>query len=426
MPEFVELLFTPLIGGLKSVEMNGEEYKRAILHGKGIDGSSVRLAPIERSDLLLKPIKETYFQMPGEDTSGKVLCDIYAPAERVEDFDKEEENPLSPRTMLKRVIEAKEKELRCCFVASFEMEFFLLKDGEFLDRVGYFSPQPLDRSVDLRREIIRNLTESEVAWTYTHHEVSTGQYEVCLRHESALRMADNAAKFRYIAKNTAHQRGVDLTFMPKPFPGINGSGMHIHMSLMKENDNLFYGGGSDRISLLAKHFAGGVLHHAKALAAFLASTVNSYKRLVPGHEAPINLTWGHMNRSALIRVPTFNDAASARLEIRAPDPLTNPYLALAALLAAGSHGIQEKIDPGEPCTVNTYVYGEYDTLPRDLGEALQALGQDRVLEEALGHEALEWYRRMKMDEWKKYREAHEVWEPSLITKWERDRYLDLF
>lgn len=426
MPDFVELLFTPLVGGLKCVEVSGDEYEKATLSGKGIDGSSVRLAPIERSDLLLRPVEDSYFKVPEEDASGKALCDIYAPAERVEDFGKEKEYHLSPRTILKKVLRAREEELGCRFVASLEMEFFLLKDGEFLDRTGYFAPQPRDRSIDLRHEILRNIGKAGVAWTYTHHEVSTGQYEVCLHHELALKMADNATKFRYIAKNTAHRRGLNLTFMPKPFPEINGSGMHIHMSLMKEKDNLFYGGDTERISPLAKHFVGGILQHAEALAAFLASSVNSYKRLVPGYEAPINLTWGHMNRSALIRVPTFNDAGAARLEIRAPDPFTNPYLALAALLAAGFHGIQEEIDPGDPCAVNTYVDGEYETLPSDLGEALEALSQDTVLKEALGREAVERYRRMKMAEWEEYREAHEVWDPSSITQWERDRYIDYF
>lgn len=424
-PPIVEMQFTNLAGELKSVDLTYERFRESVRLGKGVDGSSVHMAPLERSDLIIKPIMESYFRVPwNEGRTARVLCDIFKPAERVSEFAREKEYELSPRCILKRNL-ASAKEEGYEFVTSAEMEFFALKDGEFLDRAPYFAPPPYDRGAELRRETLITMTKVGVRGEYLHHEVATGQYEITLRHGNALRTADNVMTFKYVAKNIAARAGALITFMPKPFAGMNGSGMHIHMSLRRAKANAFYG--REMLSKLARHFIAGVLAHAKALSALAAPTVNSYKRLVAGYEAPVYICWGFMNRSAMIRVPSFNSKRSARVELRMPDPTCNPYLTQAAILASGLHGIRERMDPGDAMTDNAYESGgDLDELPGTLKEALGGLRKDRVIMNALGEAAAQKYIQTKTREWEEYERINPDWDHATITHWETERYLERF
>jgi glutamine synthetase len=425
VPTIVELQFTNLLGELKSIDLEYSRFKEAIKLGKGIDGSSVGLTPVEESDLILKPIMETFFWLPwNRIEAARVLCDIFQPAKNVKEFGKEKEHEYSPRYILKKVLEENRRE-GYEFITSAEMEFFTLDQGKPLDEAGYFSPPPLDKGTSLRREIMKTLMKVGVQCEYLHHEVSIGQYEVSLKHDSALKTADKIMTFKYVAKNLAAQKGLLLTFMPKPFTGMNGSGMHIHMSLRRGRRNSFYGEGG--ISSEAKYFIGGILTHAKALAALAAPTVNSYKRLVAGYEAPVYLCWGFMNRSALIRVPSFNSRKAARIELRMPDPKCNPYLVKAGILAAGMHGIRERMNPGEPFTKNAFENAEgMEHLPLTLKDALLELERDKVIVEALGEGAVKKYISLKMREWRDYEKIHPNWTPLEITEWEKNKYLNSF
>lgn len=421
----VEMQFTNLAGELKSIDVAYERYKGSLRLGKGFDGSSVNLAPLERSDLILKPIQETYFAVPWDKRRiARVLCDVFKPAEEVSQFGHEKECELSPRHILKRGLEDAKKE-GYDFVTSAEMEFFLLRGGEPVDRAFYFAPPPFDRGAELRRRIMTAITSVGVAGEYLHHEVATGQYEITLGHDNALRTADKVMAFKYIAKNVASTAGASITFMPKPFAGMNGSGMHLHMSLARNKGNAFYGG--EMLSELAKQFIAGILRHAKALCALAAPTVNSYKRLVAGYEAPVYICWGYMNRSAMIRVPSFNSKASARIEIRMPDPMCNPYLTQAAILASGLDGIKNRIDPGSPMTSNVFRSEEkLDRLPGTLKDALDHLTNDHVIMKALGEPAAKVYVEDKMHEYEEYNKANPSWNPTTITPWETERYLERF
>jgi glutamine synthetase len=230
-------------------------------------------------------------------------------------------------------------------------------------------------------------------------------------------------RFRYIAANLAAQRGYVFTPMPKPFVGMNGSGMHIHMSLFKGKRNLFFGK-EERISGLARNFIGGLLEHSKALAAFAAPSINSYKRLVAGYEAPVYVAWGHMNRSTLIRIPAFSTQRTARVELRTPDPTCNPYLTQAAMLVAGMDGIERELDPGEPSSLNVYNENEgLDTLPPTLAAAIEELKKDKVLAQRIGRQAIEHYARLKLKEWEDFRREND-WKLDEITPWEYRRYLN--
>lgn len=418
----VELQFTTLLGRFKSIDVSSKRFEASIKSGKVIDGSSVHMAQVERSDLLLKPIEGTYFQLPWDPTVARVLCDVFNPSEKARGFGKE--NEYSPRYVLKKTLE-RAKDLGFKFMTGTEMEFFVLKNGRLLDSAEYFSPTPLDRGASLRREISDTLPIAKMESEYLHHEVSSGQYEICLKYDDALKMADNVVTFRYLAKNLADQRGLLLTFMPKPFEGMNGSGMHIHMSLSNERgDNLFFG--RDTLSDVAKFFIGGILIHAKALAAVATPTVNSYKRLVVGYEAPVYIAWGFMNRSALVRIPSFSSKTAARIELRMPDPSCNPYLVFACILAAGLEGIQKRIEPGEPCGINTFENSEdFEALPRNLEEALIEVSKDPLLADVLGKEAQDKFVTLKRKEWEDYIQLHKSWNPLKITEWEKERYLDI-
>jgi glutamine synthetase len=426
-PGLIELQFIDMTGQLRSIDIDTERFKNAIKLGKIVDGSSINMKPLEKSDLLLKPIMETYFQLPWNSDVARVLCDMYEPAEKVEDFGKEKEFEISPRYALKKMIKRIE-EKGYSFHTSSEMEFFAITENRPYDRAGYMAPPPMDKIASLRREIVKTLSKVNIQGEYTHHEVSTGQYEICFRHNEALKTADNVMTFKYIAKNLASMQNLTLSLMPKPYTGINGSGMHIHMSLFDSEgtENLFFGGG-ELLSKLAIHFMGGILKHARAISALAASTVNSYKRLLAGYEAPVYVCWGYMNRSALIRIQSFNSPQLARIELRMPDPCCNPYLVFAAILAAGLWGISEKVDPGAPWDKNAYFHHEgLEVIPATLKEALDELEKDKLIREALGSSLMDHYLKIKRKEWNEYQKLYPEWNPNEITEWERNKYLDFF
>jgi glutamine synthetase len=453
-PLIVELQFTTLLGELKSIDVDFSRFKDALKIGKGVDGSSVGLAPIEHSDIVLKPIGSTYFKEPWNSGEvGCVLCDIYSPSANVEGFGIEKELELSPRFILKKQV-AKAEEIGLDPLISSENEYFAFKNGQLLDNAGYMSPPPIDRGAPLRRKILKTLKElrigvkrepeKEIDVEYLHHEVSPGQYEISLRYDKALKTADNIMRFRYIASNIAAEEGITLSFMPKPQIGINGSGMHMHMSLKsaKDGTNIFY---DDKKGLSndAKYFIGGILKHAKALAALFAPTVNSYKRLIPGFEAPQYLPkylpkdlvlvggWGWINRSAFIREPYFNTKKAARVEVRGPDPKSS-YLAIAGIIGAGMDGMENKIEPGEPCSEDIFEDAKknpdkYDHLPATLGEAIEELKKDSLVCNVLGPEATQRYTEAKIKEWTDYCKANPgKWNPLEVTEWERAKYLATF
>ena len=425
-PGLVELQFTEITGQLKAIDIDMHRFKKSIELGKIVDGSSINMKPIEKSDLLLKPVMETYFRLPWKPDVARVLCDMYEPAEKVEDFGREKEFEISPRFALKKIIK-NAGDAGYSFHTSSEMEFFAISEKQPYDRAGYMAPPPMDKLANLRREIVRTLSKVNIAGEYTHHENATGQYEICFRHNEALKTADNVMTFKYIAQNLAAMNNQTLSFMPKPYAGINGSGMHIHMSLYDKNDkeDLFFG--KERLSKLAENFMGGILNHARALSALGASTVNSYKRLLAGYEAPVYVCWGYMNRSALIRIPSFNSPEQARVELRMPDPCCNPYLVYAAVLAAGLRGIKEKIDPGPAWEKNAYKYHEGLTvLPATLKEALDELDKDKVVKGALGEKLVNHYLKIKRKEWGEYEKLFPTWNPMEVTEWERDKYMEFF
>jgi len=415
--DFVEMQFVDIYGKLREIDINPERFEESFTQGKVFDGSSVGMAPIEESDLILKPIQKTFFRLPWNNKGARVLCDIFKANKSME------EHELSPRFILKKQLKkAEEKGYK--FFTAVENEFFLLKDGNFLDNAGYFYPTPLDKTKEFREEIFKILKRLGIDVEYMHHEVAPAQGEITLKVKDALETADNTVTFRYIAQNIASKQGLVFTLIPKLKPGINGSGMHIHLSLTNlKGENIFYSK-DDRfgISKIAKSFIAGVLEHFKALAAIVAPSINSRKRLVPGYEAPINKAWGPKNRSALIRIPPFFSKKSARIEFRMPDSTCNPYLAFASLLACGLEGIEKELDPGEACLENTYESSKFESIPGKQEEIINELKKDKTIKQALG-KAFNVYIKIKEEELKDYKKQNPKWNPFEITKWELERYL---
>lgn len=420
----VELQFTDLLGKLRGISITPERYLEAVDKGKVFDGSSVYMAPVECSDLVLKPISGTALRLPWDPTTARVLCDIYIADSCMREYE------VSPRFILKRSIE-KAKEMGYEFYTAVENEFFILKNGELIDRSGYFSVTPLDKTKQLRQKLFETLASIGIEVEYMHHEVAMGQAEITLKVQNALKMADNVVTFRYLAQNMAAAEGLAITFMPKFRVGINGSGLHFHMSLLDSENkkNLFYDENDPhKLSKTAKHFMAGILEHFRSLTGITAPTINSRKRLVPGYEAPINKAWGPKNRSALIRIPSFGSENGARIEYRASDSTGNIYLAFACLLAAGLDGIERELDPGEPYLKNTYEHeSEFvgKTLPRDQEEVIEELEKDSLIKETLGEEAFRRYVELRRKEWEEYKAEHPNWNPLEITNWEIERYLTL-
>jgi glutamine synthetase len=429
---FVNLQFTDIMGAVKSVTIPVHQFADSIEHGTWFDGSSIEgFARIAESDMYLKPDISTFQILPwerGENTTARVICRVFTPDG--------EEFPGDPRYVLTRIL-ADARALGFDYYTGPELEFFLLVpgngNGQELplphDRGGYFDLST-DLALSVRKDMVNALEHMGINVEASHHEVAIGQHEIDFRYGPALATADNAVTFKYTLKAVAQQHNLHATFMPKPIFGVNGSGMHVHQSLFETGtDRNAFRDPSDEygLSSVARHFIAGQLTHARGMSAVLASLVNSYKRLVPGYEAPVYISWARVNRSALIRVPriTPEKPKSVRLELRFPDPSANPYLAFAVMLAAGLDGIKRQLPLPDPIEENLYHFtperlrkSGIEMLPGSLNEAVDALLHDEVIMEALGEHVCERFVEAKREEWDAYRMQ--------VTPWELDRYLPIF
>ena len=428
---FVNLQFTDIMGLVKTVTIPLHKFQDAVDHGLWFDGSSVEgFVRIHESDMYLRPDLDTFRLVPwdqGLNATARVICDVFTPDG--EDFAGD------PRGVLRRQMERAQK-LGYRFQTGPELEFFLLRtDGttsvEALphDRASYFD-LTTDLAADVRKEMVNALEAMGITVEASHHEVAIGQHEIDFKYDNALRTADNAVTFRTALKAVAQRHGLYATFMPKPVHGINGSGMHTHQSLadVSTGENLFYDGRDEYgLSELAKQFIAGQLHHARGMCAILAPLVNSYKRLVPGFEAPVYVSWARVNRSALIRIPQTSKGRpeATRMELRCPDPSCNPYLAFAVMLAAGLDGIERELPLPRPIEENLYHFDDsmmakyaVGTLPGTLHEALDELEKDQVVQDALGGHVYEWFLEAKRAEWDEYRQQ--------VSSWELERYLETY
>lgn len=430
--KFVSLQFTDVTGAVKSVDIPVQRLPEAIDEGVWFDGSSVEgFARIQESDMHLRLDPATYAVLPwtsAERRRARIFCDIYTPDDKPFEGD--------PRGTLKQLLE-KIAARGWVYNVGPEPEFFLFRkngDGDKTvhpvphDVGGYFDFSPNDEAVRVRTQLMDALNAMGLEVEVGHHEVALGQHEIDFRFADALRAADNILTLKYTVKAIAAQYGLIASFMPKPIFGINGSGMHCHQSLFDtQGNNLFFDPNDEyRLSKLAYAFIAGQLAHARALAAVVAPTVNSYKRLVPGYEAPVYVGWAQQNRSALIRIPRYTEGhdKAVRAEIRFPDPSSNPYLAMTVLLAAALDGIDKGMKPPKPLNnVNVYHLDESDrkrlgvaSLPGSLAEALTELEKDKVLQEALGPTTYDAFRRAKWDEWDQFRIR--------VTDLEVERYLE--
>jgi len=422
--EYALFWFTDLEGHLKSFAITREEIAGALNDGMGFDGSSITgFNAIEESDMVAIPDPETFVLMPrreGEAVVARMICDIVTPDGQPYEGD--------PRHVLRRALERMRAMGFDTFNVGPELEYFLFKDDrgtETLDEGGYFAMTTMDAATELRNETIRALRDVGIKVEYHHHEVGPSQHEIDMQFAPALEMADQTVTYRLIVKEVAKKAGYHATFMPKPLFGENGSGMHTHMSLFTEGRNAFFDG-DDRwhLSDTAKAFIAGQLRHAREISAIFAQWVNSYKRLVPGYEAPVYVAWSQRNRSALVRIPLYKPGSeqATRAEIRCPDPACNPYLTFAALLHAGLEGIEKGYELPEPMETNLYhLTAEQrkargiDALPETLGEAIDELAGSELARRALGPHIFDRYVELKRKEWDEYRVQ--------LTQWEMDRYL---
>ena len=427
--DFIRLQFTDILGTVKNVSIPSEQAEKALTEGIYFDGSSINgFVRIQESDMRLKPDPDTFAVLPWrtDDTNGaaRLICDVINTSTG-EPFEGD------PRYVLKQAIETAESHGYEVNMAP-EPEFFLFKQDEngmatteFADMGGYFDLAPKDLQSDVRREIIYTLEEMGFNIEASHHEVAEGQYEINFTYDDALTTADNVATFRFVVRAVAAQHGLHATFMPKPVARINGSGMHTHISLFEDGENAFHGDGSFDLSETALSFLAGVLDHAPAITAVTNPTVNSYKRLVPGYEAPVYVAWSDRNRSALIRKPAARTPASTRIEARFPDPTCNPYLGFAALLNAGMEGVEAGLEAPDPVRENIYEFDEQtieeygiETLPQNLGSAITALEADEVVLNGLGDHIAEKFVEAKKEEFSEYLVS--------VSEWEVDRYLETF
>jgi len=425
--KFMRLQFTDILGTIKNVEIPDRQFDEALDGKIMFDGSSIEgFVRIEESDMYLRPDLATFRIFPWAGPTGekvaRIICDIYTP----------DGTPFAgcPRTALKNVI-ALAAEKGYSMNAGPEAEFFLFqtKNGipttESHDAASYFDLSPVDQGEDVRREIVLALEAMGFHVEAAHHEVAPGQHEIDFRYDDVLTTADNVSTFRFIVKNVAIRNGLHATFMPKPIYGINGSGMHTHMSLFTGNTNIFYDAKAQwQLSETCLHYIGGTLRHAKGFCAITNPLVNSYKRLVPGYEAPTNIAWSEKNRSPLVRVPAARGTAT-RIELRMPDPSCNPYLAFAVMLRAGLDGIEKQLDPGPPINKNIYKMSHrerrhlrIDELPGNLSEALDELEKDDLVRETLGDHLFEHFVAAKREEWFDYIKH--------VSPWEVERYLGMY
>ena len=427
--QFVNLQFSDIVGIVKQVSIPTRQWPQAVENGVWFDGSSVEgFARIAESDMYLKPDPSTFAVIPWEReglVTARVICDVYTP--QGEPFEGD------PRYVLKRAL-AEAEEMGYVYNTGPELEFFLFRRNENgfpcakpHDHAGYFDVST-DLAHNVRRQMVEALHAFGIEVEAAHHEVAMGQHEIDCHYGPALQAADNAVTFRIVLKAIAQRNGLFASFMPKPIAGISGSGMHTHQSFMRADtgENAFYDADDDYgLSVMAKQFIAGQLAHAQGFAAVVAPLVNSYKRLVPGYEAPVYINWARTNRSALIRVPqiTAGNTQATRLELRCPDPSCNPYLAFAVMLHTGIEGIRNQMTPPDPAEEDLYTLDDvgrcsWQTLPGNLGEALDELRKDSVVQEALGSHVTARYLTAKTQEWDEYRLS--------ISQWELDRYLPIY
>ncbi len=422
--KFIELWFTDILGYLKSFTIPREELKKAFEEGVGFDGSSIRgFVRIDESDMVAKPAPETFTVLPWrprERGTARMFCDILNPDRTPFEGD--------PRNILKKNLAYAQKKYGYKFYIGPELEFFYFKTSErpeTLDAGGYFDLIPRDEAIDLRRETVLTLEQMGIRVEYAHHEVAPSQHEIDLHFADALTMADIVMTHRLTVKEIAFRNGVYATFMPKPLFGENGSGMHTHMSLFKDGKNAFWDKeGKYFLSREALQFIAGLLKYSPEFCAVIAQWVNSYKRLVPGFEAPVYLSWAQRNRSDLIRVPMYKPGKedAARIEYRAPDPACNPYLVFSCMLRAGLKGIEEKLTPPEPVTENIYEMSDEErkkrgikSLPGSLIEAINLAENSELVRATLGEHAFKEFIGNKKIEWNNYRRT--------VTEYEIRKYL---
>jgi glutamine synthetase len=427
--EFISLQFTDIIGMVKNVTIPVAQLTDCLDHGVWFDGSAIEgFARIAESDMFLVPDLETFAIVPWDHgagfTTARMICDVFTPDGKPFAGD--------PRHVLKTALEDCAK-LGLIYNVGPELEFFLFKTDaagqpapDPNDAAGYFDVST-DMASHIRRHMVRALTSFGIEVEALHHEVAVGQHEIDFKYGPALRTADHAVTFRMALKAVAQQHGLYATFMPKPLTGVNGSGMHVHQSFSDAvtGRNLFYDAADPYgLSPMARQFIAGLLAHAKGMIAILAPLVNSYKRLVPGYEAPVYLSWGRTNRSALVRVPRISArrTQATRVELRCPDPACNPYLAFAVMLKAGLDGIKHKMVLPEAAEEDLYQVDprarQLETLPGSLGDALAALQRDDVIADALGQHVLERFVEAKTLEWESYSLA--------VSQWELARYLPIY
>lgn len=425
--KFIRLQFTDIFGVLKNVAITVEQLEKALAGELMFDGSSIEgFVRIEESDMYLRPDPSTFSVFPWRPRDGSVarlICDIY----------NSDGTPFlgDPRNVLRRAVKEAE-EMGYSMNAGPELEFFLFHlDNEgkpttvTQDRAGYFDLAPIDLGENARRDMVLILEDMGFEIEASHHEVAPGQHEIDFKYSDALSTADKIVTFKFVVRTTAQRHGLHATFMPKPVYGIAGSGMHMNQSLTRNGENAFYDpSAKDGLSQDCLYYVGGLMKHAGAITAIANQSVNSYKRLVSGYEAPVYVAWSAQNRSPLIRIPAKR-GSSTRVELRSPDPACNPYLSLAVCLKAGLDGIKNKILPPAPCNRNIYEMTPQEraalgigSLPENLYQAVQELEKDTVIKEALGEHVLNRYLEAKRIEWDRYRIQ--------VHPWEIEEYLTKF
>jgi glutamine synthetase len=419
---FVRLWFTDVLGFLKSFTITSQELEGAFAEGMGFDGSSIEgFSRIQESDMVAHPDPSTFQLIPwrAESQVARMFCDIQNPDGSAFDGD--------PRGVLKRQLQ-RAADLGFTFYVGPELEYFYFRsvdDPSFLDQGGYFDETPLDVATDWRKRTVAYLEAMGIPVEYVHHEVAPSQHEIDLRYTDALTMADNVMTYRLTVKEVAQEFGIYATFMPKPVMGVNGSGMHTHQSLFSGDRNAFFQEGDEyHLSKVGKHYIAGLLAHAPELTLLTNQWVNSYKRLVPGFEAPVYVCWARRNRSALVRVPMYKPGkeGATRVEFRSPDPACNPYLAFASMLAAGLEGVENELPPEASnniyeMTAEERVAAGIRSLPEDLNEAIHAAQDSKVLRECLGEHVHEFLIRNKREEWDAYK--------AYVTPYELERYFPI-
>ena len=429
--KFIRMWFTDILGNLKGVAVTVEELESALTRGIGFDGASIEgFARSNENDMFALPDPTTFNILPWrprQNAVARMFCDILTPDGTPFEGD--------PRFVLRQNLESASR-MGYTYYVSPEIEYFYFKDSKStdpLDQGGYFDQDPQDLATDLRRETVLTLEELGIPVEFSHHEVAPSQHEIDLRHTDALTMADTVMTYRVVVKEIAMKHGYYATFMPKPIQDVNGNGMHVHQSLFKGDSNIFFDSNdSDKLSTDARQFIAGLLKHSKEITSVTNQWVNSYKRLVEsststtlGYEAPTYITWAMVNKSDLIRVPSYKPGReqSRRIEYRAPDPACNPYLAFSAMLAAGLAGIKNgyelqapsDLDDCDPKNSNYPQRNDLDRLPDNLSEALKFTENSELVKNALGKHVLESFIQNKKIEWEQYK--------TQVTNYEIEKYL---